>query len=645
MKIKLPKKPVTPYQPLMSDEEDEKYRREREIAAQRRATAQRAKEWSDKNGSRLWSGSDEWWARERAYGEAQREKKRQLSSLAPTLGGQQKQLRRALSGSLVKAPNPLVTQFGIRRYDEQQKHEQEKGDYIQRVYDSAGMRESERVAGDDSPYLPKAYSNDQRRRALSAKGRELDTDYQYLLDVQKTRAMRRAVPGDNPYKDLSSDEISERMEAYRREKRLLDEERARLDADTARVQEEMDREDYEKGGSDYVDSVLRAANIIEPERLPGDDNPQLPKGASYTEKKAALEAEKKRLESGQGEADADYQYLLDAHRARSMRQMAPEDNPYRNLSLAELSARLEAAREERALLSGERERQNAHNIRMLDYALRKLEGEKPAEANIDPRDYIWMPEAKDITDDEVARGKADFESSYNDYARKAGSGFLWPGFLDEHMSDEEQRAFYAMWDHWAERGDEETLLEVGKRVYTMLSGRMQEKLLFEGEQKMAEGGADGAAATAITGLLRAGLALEAPAAYAGDMLNNTAYNAAHGTDYAVPKLTTGTNAMVAKDRSTEALLSQVPEELRPAAELGLSIADNAMNTLIFREWSPAVMALQAQRDEYADLPGVVPGGDGATGRDGYGARRGRARGDRVPAVGARRCGCGERIFL
>ena len=40
------------------------------------------------------------------------------------------------------------------------------------------------------------------------------------------------------------------------------------------------------------------------------------------------------------------------------------------------------------------------------------------------------------------------------------------------------------------------------------------------------------------------------------MLNNTAYNAAHGTDYAVPKLTTGTNAMVAKNRSTEALLSQ-----------------------------------------------------------------------------------------
>ena len=579
----------------------EQAKREKEEEERRRAAAQKTKDWYDRNGPRYQRTVEESFARNRAYGEAQREKKRQLSSLAPTLGGQQKQLRRELSGSLVKAPNPLVTQFGIRRYDEHQKHEQEKGDYIQRVYDSAGMRESERVAGDDSPYLPKAYSNDERRRALSAKGRELDTDYQYLLDVQKTRAMRRAVPGDNPYKDLSSDEISERMEAYRREKRLLEEERARLDADTARVQEEIDREDYEKGGSDYVDSVLRAANIIEPERLPGDDNPQLPKGASYTEKKAALEAEKKRLESGQGEADADYQYLLDAHRARSMRQMAPEDNPYRNLSLAELSARLEAAREERALLSGERERQNAHNIRMLDYALRKLEGEKPAEANIDPRDYIWMPEAKDITDDEVARGKADFESSYNDYARKAGSGFLWPGFLDEHMSDEEQRAFYAMWDHWAERGDEETLLEVGKRVYTMLSGRMQEKLLFEGEQKMAEGGADGAAATAITGLLRAGLALEAPAAYAGDMLNNAAYNAAHGTDYAVQKLTTGTNAMVAKDRSTEVLLSQMPEELRPAAELGLSIADNAMNTLIFREWSPAVMALQAGTDTAHDV--------------------------------------------
>lgn len=601
MKIKLPKKPVTPYQPLMSDEEDEKYRREREIAAQRRATAQRAKEWSDKNGSRLWSGSDEWWARERAYGEAQREKKRQLSSLAPTLGGQQKQLRRELSGSLVKLPDPLVTQFGIKQYDKQQKHEKEKNDYIQSVYDSAGMRESERVAGDDSPYLPKAYSNDQRRAAIGNKKVELDKDYQYLLDVQKTRAMRRAVSEDNPYKDLSSDEILERMEAYRREKRLLDEERERLDADTARVQEEIDREDYEKGGSDYVDSVLRAANIIEPERLPGDDNPQLSKGASYTEKKAALEAEKKRLESGQGEADADYQYLLDAHRARSMHQEAAEDNPYRNLSLAELSARLEAAREERTLLSGERERQGAHNIRMLDYALRKLKAEKPAEADIDPRDYIWMPEAKDITDDEVARGKADFESSYNDYARKAGSGFLWPGFLDEHMSKEEQRAFYAMWDHWAERGDEETLLEVGKRVYTMLSGRMQEKLISEGEQKMAEGGADGAAATVITGLLRTGLALEAPVAYAGDMLNNTAYNAAHGTDYAVPKLTTGTNAMVAKNRSTEALLSQVPDELRPAAELGLSIADNAMNTLIFRQWSPAVMALQAGTDTAHDV--------------------------------------------
>ena len=601
MKIKLPKKPVTPYQPLMSDEEDEKYRREREIAAQRRATALRAKEWSDKNGSRLWSGSDEWWARERAYGEAQREKKRQLSSLAPTLGGQQKQLRRELSGSLVKLPDPLVTQFGIKQYDKQQKHEKEKNDYIQSVYDSAGMRESERVAGDDSPYLPKAYSNDQRRAAIGNKKVELDKDYQYLLDVQKTRSMRRAVSEDNPYKDLSSDEILERMEAYRREKRLLDEERERLDADTARVQEEIDREDYEKGGSDYVDSVLRAANIIEPERLPGDDNPQLSKGASYTEKKAALEAEKKRLESGQGEADADYQYLLDAHRARSMHQEAAEDNPYRNLSLAELSARLEAAREERTLLSGERERQGAHNIRMLDYALRKLKAEKPAEADIDPRDYIWMPEAKDITDDEVARGKADFESSYNDYARKAGSGFLWPGFLDEHMSKEEQRAFYAMWDHWAERGDEETLLEVGKRVYTMLSGRMQEKLLSEGEQKMAEGGADGAAATVITGLLRTGLALEAPVAYAGDMLNNTAYNAAHGTDYAVPKLTTGTNAMVAKNRSTEALLSQVPEELRPAAELGLSIADNAMNTLIFRQWSPAVMALQAGTDTAHDV--------------------------------------------
>lgn len=579
----------------------EQAKREKEEEERRRAAAQKTKDWYDRNGPRYQRSVEESFARNRAYGEAQREKKRQLSSLAPTLGGQQKQLRRELSGSLVKLPDPLVTQFGIKQYDKQQKHEKEKNDYIQSVYDSAGMRESERVAGDDSPYLPKAYSNDQRRAAIGNKKVELDKDYQYLLDVQKTRAMRRAVSEDNPYKDLSSDEILERMEAYRREKRLLDEERERLDADTARVQEEIDREDYEKGGSDYVDSVLRAANIIEPERLPGDDNPQLSKGASYTEKKAALEAEKKRLESGQGEADADYQYLLDAHRARSMHQEAAEDNPYRNLSLAELSARLEAAREERTLLSGERERQGAHNIRMLDYALRKLKAEKPAEADIDPRDYIWMPEAKDITDDEVARGKADFESSYNDYARKAGSGFLWPGFLDEHMSKEEQRAFYAMWDHWAERGDEETLLEVGKRVYTMLSGRMQEKLLSEGEQKMAEGGADGAAATVITGLLRTGLALEAPVAYAGDMLNNTAYNAAHGTDYAVPKLTTGTNAMVAKNRSTEALLSQVPEELRPAAELGLSIADNAMNTLIFRQWSPAVMALQAGTDTAHDV--------------------------------------------
>ena len=579
----------------------EQAKREKEEEERRRAAAQKTKDWYDRNGPRYQRSVEESFARNRAYGEAQREKKRQLSSLAPTLGGQQKQLRRELSGSLVKLPDPLVTQFGIKQYDKQQKHEKEKNDYIQSVYDSAGMRESERVAGDDSPYLPKAYSNDQRRAAIGNKKVELDKDYQYLLDVQKTRSMRRAVSEDNPYKDLSSDEILERMEAYRREKRLLDEERERLDADTARVQEEIDREDYEKGGSDYVDSVLRAANIIEPERLPGDDNPQLSKGASYTEKKAALEAEKKRLESGQGEADADYQYLLDAHRARSMHQEAAEDNPYRNLSLAELSARLEAAREERTLLSGERERQGAHNIRMLDYALRKLKAEKPAEADIDPRDYIWMPEAKDITDDEVARGKADFESSYNDYARKAGSGFLWPGFLDEHMSKEEQRAFYAMWDHWAERGDEETLLEVGKRVYTMLSGRMQEKLLSEGEQKMAEGGADGAAATVITGLLRTGLALEAPVAYAGDMLNNTAYNAAHGTDYAVPKLTTGTNAMVAKNRSTEALLSQVPEELRPAAELGLSIADNAMNTLIFRQWSPAVMALQAGTDTAHDV--------------------------------------------
>lgn len=246
MRIKLPKQPITPYQSQMSEEEKRKYDRERELEERRRAAAQKTRDWYDQNGPRYQRTVEESFARNRAYGEAQREKKRQLSSLAPTLGGQQKQLRRELSGSLVKAPNPLVTQFGIRRYDEQQKHEQEKGDYIQSVYDSAGMRESERVAGDDSPYLPKAYSNDERRRALSAKGRELDTDYQYLLDVQKTRAMRRAVPGDNPYKDLSSDEISERMEAYRREKRLLDEERARLDADTARVQEEMDREDYEK---------------------------------------------------------------------------------------------------------------------------------------------------------------------------------------------------------------------------------------------------------------------------------------------------------------------------------------------------------------------------------------------------------------
>lgn len=224
----------------------EQAKREKEEEERRRAASQKTKDWYDRNGPRYQRSVEESFARNRAYGEAQREKKRQLSSVAPTLGGQQKQLRRELSGSLVKAPNPLVTQFGIRRYDEQQKHEQEKGDYIQRVYDSAGMRESERVAGDDSPYLPKAYSNDERRRALSAKGRELDTDYQYLLDVQKTRAMRRAVPGDNPYKDLSSDEISERMGAYRREKRLLEEERARLDADTARVQEEIKSEEYEK---------------------------------------------------------------------------------------------------------------------------------------------------------------------------------------------------------------------------------------------------------------------------------------------------------------------------------------------------------------------------------------------------------------
>ena len=78
---------------------------------------------------------EESFARNRAYGEAQREKKRQLSSLAPTLGGQQKQLRRELSGSLVKLPDPLVTQFGIKQYDKQQKHEKEKNDYIQRVYD------------------------------------------------------------------------------------------------------------------------------------------------------------------------------------------------------------------------------------------------------------------------------------------------------------------------------------------------------------------------------------------------------------------------------------------------------------------------------------------------------------------------------
>lgn len=224
----------------------EQAKREKEEEERRRAAAQKTKDWYDRNGPRYQRSVEESFARNRAYGEAQREKKRQLSSLAPTLGGQQKQLRRELSGSLVKAPNPLVTQFGIRRYDEHQKHEQEKGDYIQRVYDSAGMRESERVAGDDSPYLPKAYSNDERRRALSAKGRELDTDYQYLLDVQKTRAMRRAVPEDNPYRDLSPDEILERMEAYRREKRLLEEERVRLDADTARVQEEIKSEEYEK---------------------------------------------------------------------------------------------------------------------------------------------------------------------------------------------------------------------------------------------------------------------------------------------------------------------------------------------------------------------------------------------------------------
>ena len=98
----------------------EQAKREKEEEERRRAAAQKTKDWYDRNGPRYQRSVEESFARNRAYGEAQREKKRQLSSLAPTLGGQQKQLRRALSGSLVKAPNPLVTQFGIRRYDEQQ---------------------------------------------------------------------------------------------------------------------------------------------------------------------------------------------------------------------------------------------------------------------------------------------------------------------------------------------------------------------------------------------------------------------------------------------------------------------------------------------------------------------------------------------